>query len=98
MDSLTRTLAVEWGPAGVRVNGLSPGPTEGTEGVRRLSAGPLRERAIRQTPVGRLATIEDVANAAVFLCSDAASMINGSTLVVDGGLWLRSSRMVMDDA
>jgi peroxisomal 2,4-dienoyl-CoA reductase len=98
VDSLTRTLAVEWGPAGVRVNGLAPGPTEGTEGVRRLSAGPLRERAIGQTPVGRLATIEDVANAAVFLCSDAASMINGSTLVIDGGLWLRSGRMMMDDA
>lgn len=96
VDALTRTLAVEWGPSGVRVNGLAPGPTEGTEGVARLSAGDRRDRVIGRTPLRRLATIDEVATAALFLCSDAASMINGATLVVDGGLWLHSSRMLPD--
>ncbi len=92
IDALTRNLAVEWGRYGIRVNGVAPGPTEGTEGVRRLVVGDARERIVRQAPLGRLAAIDDVAQAAVFLCSDAASFINGVTLVVDGGLWLASSR------
>jgi peroxisomal 2,4-dienoyl-CoA reductase len=96
VDSLTRTLACEWGPFGIRVNGIAPGPTEGTEGVRRLTTDRSRESALRQCPLGRLATIDDMANAALFLCSDAASFVNGVTLVVDGGLWLRSARILGD--
>jgi peroxisomal 2,4-dienoyl-CoA reductase len=98
IDALTRNLAVEWGPYGIRVNGLAPGPIEGTEGVRRLVDGPTRDRIVRQTPLGRFGRIEDVAAASVFLCSDAAAFINGVTLVIDGGLWLNSSRMIaMED-
>jgi peroxisomal 2,4-dienoyl-CoA reductase len=89
VDSLTRTLAVEWGPYGIRVNGIAPGPIEGTEGVRRLMNEKSREGALRQCPLGRLGTVDDIANAAMYLCSDAASYVNGVTLVVDGGLWLR---------
>jgi len=97
VDSLTRVLACEWGPYGIRVNGIAPGPIEGTEGVRRLvSNDASREGAVRQNPLGRLGTIDDVANAALFLCSDAASFVNGVTLVVDGGLWLRSARILGD--
>ena len=96
IDSLTRTLACEWGPYGIRVNGIAPGPIEGTEGVRRLTNERLREHAIRGNPLGRMGTVDDVANAALFLCSDAASFINGVTLVVDGGLWLRSARILGD--
>jgi len=93
VDALTRTLAVEWGPYGIRVNGLAPGPTEDTEGVRRLLAGDKGERARRLNPLRRLGTVDDVAAAALFLCSDAAAFINGVTLVVDGGQWLASYRV-----
>jgi peroxisomal 2,4-dienoyl-CoA reductase len=94
VDSLTRVLACEWGPYGIRVNGIAPGPVDGTEGVRRLTSEASRESATRQCPLGRLATIDDVASAALYLCSDAASFVTGVTLVVDGGLWLRSARIL----
>jgi NAD(P)-dependent dehydrogenase (short-subunit alcohol dehydrogenase family) len=90
VDSLTRTLAAEWGPAGVRVNGLAPGPVDGTEGVRRLVSEEARAEIAARCPLGRMATIGEVADVAVFLCSDAAAFVTGVTVVVDGGLWLRS--------
>jgi peroxisomal 2,4-dienoyl-CoA reductase len=96
IDSLTRTLACEWGPYGIRVNGIAPGPIEGTEGVRRLTNEQSREHAIRGNPLGRMGTVEDIANASLYLCSDLASFVNGVTLVVDGGLWLRSARILGD--
>ncbi len=98
IDALTRNLAVEWGAYGIRVNGIAPGPIADTEGVRRLVVGRMREELERRTPLGRLGHIDDVARAALFLCSDAASFINGVTLVVDGGLWLASNRIVGGDA
>jgi peroxisomal 2,4-dienoyl-CoA reductase len=94
VDSLTRVLACEWGPYGIRVNGIAPGPIDGTEGVRRLTSDATRARTRTDCPLGRLGTIDDIANAALFLCSDAASFVNGVTLVVDGGLWLRSARIL----
>jgi 2,4-dienoyl-CoA reductase [(3E)-enoyl-CoA-producing], peroxisomal len=92
VDALTRTLAVEWGPHGIRVNGLAPGPVDGTEGVRRLTTPASRATIQELCPLGRLATIDEVANAAIFLCSGASSFVTGTTLVIDGGLWLRSGR------
>ena len=92
IDALTRSLAAEWGPAGVRVNGLAPGPVDGTEGVRRLTTDATRRRIEETCPLGRMATIDEVAAAALFLCSDASKFITGVTLVIDGGLWLRTSR------
>jgi 2,4-dienoyl-CoA reductase [(3E)-enoyl-CoA-producing], peroxisomal len=97
IDALTRALAVEWGPAGIRVNGLAPGPVDGTEGVRRLTTPESRTMILEQCPLGRLATIDEVATAAVFLCSDASSFITGVTVVIDGGLWLRSGRALPSD-
>ncbi|HZT76633.1 MAG TPA: SDR family oxidoreductase [Vicinamibacterales bacterium] len=94
VDSLTRVLACEWGPYGIRVNGIAPGPIAGTEGVRRLTSESSREGALKQCPLGRLGTTDDIANASLFLCSEAASYVNGVTLVVDGGLWLRSARIL----
>ena len=93
VDAVTRTLAVEWGRYGIRVNGIAPGPIDGTEGVKRLLEGEKRERAQRLNPLGRLGTTRDIADAALFLCSDAATFINGVTLVVDGGQWLASYRL-----
>ncbi len=97
VDSLTRTLAAEWGRYGIRVNGIAPGPIEDTEGVRRLTTEASRAAARAMCPLGRMGTISDVANAALFLVSDAAAYITGVTLVVDGGLWFRSERLFREE-
>ena len=94
IDALTRTLAVEWGPSRVRVNGVAPGPVEGTEGVRRLVSRENRRTIETDCPLGRLASVDEVVDAALFLCSDASAFITGVTLVVDGGLWLRPGHVL----
>lgn len=82
VDALTRTCAIEWGPAGVRVNTVSPGGMTGTEGLARVTA--VRGGGTR-SPLGRVGERSEVANAVLFLVSDAASYITGATLAVDGG-------------
>ncbi|MBO9327852.1 glucose 1-dehydrogenase [Achromobacter xylosoxidans] len=86
---LTETLAVEWGPSGVRVNALAPGYVE-TDLVRDLAArGRLDPERLRQrTPLRRLAQPAEMADLAVFLASRQAAYITGHTLVADGG-WSR---------
>ncbi len=93
VDALTRNLAVEWGRYGIRVNGIAPGPIEDTEGMKRLVPEPVKEKLRKNIPLGRFGRISDIEKAALFLCSDAASFINGATLVVDGGQWLLGSRL-----
>lgn len=88
VDAITRNLSVEWGRHGIRVNGIAPGPIEDTEGMKRLLPEELKGRIVKKIPAGRFGRIVDIENAALFLCSDAASFINGVTLVVDGGSWL----------
>lgn len=88
VDAITRNLSVEWGRHGIRVNGIAPGPIEDTEGMKRLLMPELKEKLVRKIPVGRFGRIADIENAALFLTSDAASYVNGVTLVVDGGSWL----------
>jgi len=86
VDMLTRVLAMEWGGAGVRVNAITPGPIAGTEGMERLAGSPEEAaRVVRTVPLGRLGTVEDVAEAVLFLVSPAASFITGAVLVCDGG-------------
>jgi 2,4-dienoyl-CoA reductase [(3E)-enoyl-CoA-producing], peroxisomal len=88
VDAMTRNLAVEWGRYGIRVNGIAPGPIEDTEGLKRLLPEPLKEKLMKRIPLQKFGRIRDIENAALFLTSDAASYINGVTLVVDGGQWL----------
>jgi 2,4-dienoyl-CoA reductase [(3E)-enoyl-CoA-producing], peroxisomal len=94
VDALTKNLAVEWGRYGIRVNAIVPGPIGDTEGMKRLVPEPIKDKLKQRIPLGRFGLIEDIENAAVFLCSDAASYINGSILVVDGGHWLASNRLI----
>ena len=94
VDAITRNLAVEWGKYGIRVNGIAPGPIEDTEGMKRLLPEQLKEKLAKRIPLGRFGRIEDIENAAIFLCSDAANYINGVTLVVDGGQWLSANTLM----
>jgi NAD(P)-dependent dehydrogenase (short-subunit alcohol dehydrogenase family) len=80
--SLIRSLAVEWGPDGILCNTVAPGPVGGTEGVKRLYEE--TDQPI-DLPLGRLGQKEDIANAVLYLCSDAATFVTGADLVVDGG-------------
>ena len=84
---LTRTLALELAP-GVRVLGIAPGLVK-TDMAKALWE-PNEEAMARHTPVGRLGEPSDIANVAAFLCSDAASWMTGTTVVVDGGATLRA--------
>jgi peroxisomal 2,4-dienoyl-CoA reductase len=94
VDALTRNLAVEWGAHGIRANAIAPGPIEDTEGMTRLVPEQVKERLRRNIPLGRFGRIRDIEQCAVFLCSDAASFINGAIIVIDGGHWLGSNKMV----
>jgi peroxisomal 2,4-dienoyl-CoA reductase len=93
VDALTKNLAVEWGRYGIRVNAIAPGPIGDTEGMKRLVPEPIKEKLKKRIPLGRFGLIEDIENAAVFLCSGAASYINGAIIVVDGGHWLAANRL-----
>ena len=88
--SLARTLSGEWVERGIRVNGLSPGPTE-TAAMGKLGLPPHEEEALRAqirqlVPIGRLGMPSELAKAAVFLASDESSFVVGTELLVDGGV------------
>ncbi|WP_434635081.1 SDR family oxidoreductase [Chromobacterium sp. CV08] len=88
--SLVRTLSAEWLGRGIRVNGLSPGPTQtpafGKLGMPQSEAPALLEQIRKLVPLGRLGRPEELAKAAVFLASDESSFMLGSELLVDGGV------------
>jgi peroxisomal 2,4-dienoyl-CoA reductase len=87
IDAFSRTCAIEWGANGVRVNVVAPGGMSGTEGVKRIVGGDEGSRSA-QNPLRRLGTTTEIAEAILFLASDAASYVTGAILVVDGGGWL----------
>ena len=94
VDLLTRTLAIEWGPDGVRANCITPGPTDDTEGMRRLSPTPESRRKIEENvPLRRYGTKDELADLALFLCSDAAAYVTGAVYMCDGGQSLVRSSM-----
>jgi len=95
--ALTTSLAVEWGPRGVRCNGIAPGaiPTEGAFS-RLLPNKDLEREALQRNPMGRFGTLEEFANLAAFLVSDGCTYINGEIVVMDGGEWLRGAGLFSD--
>ena len=82
---VTRASAAEFGPSGIRVNAIAPGPTA-TEGANLVVSEAAWERRRARTPLGRLGTVADIANAAVFLASDESSFVTGDMMFVDGGI------------
>jgi len=85
VDSLTRSLALEWGEYGIRVCGVAPGPIADTTGMAKLDAGRRGEERAQSIPLRRYGRKQDIALACVYLNSSAANWITGDTLIVDGG-------------
>ncbi len=86
VDLLTRTLALEWGPAGVRVNGIAPGPIADTEGMARLASTEAAEQRIKSRVALRdYGTKRDIGDMALFLSSDNARYVTGAIFDCDGG-------------
>jgi NAD(P)-dependent dehydrogenase (short-subunit alcohol dehydrogenase family) len=104
IEALVRTLAVEWGgPAGVRANCPSPGLVAGTYGAEIFSGVAGEEALVGTQPVPRAATLDEVADAAVFLAGPGADYVTGQTLAIDGGLslvttWGRAFAAAVDQA
>lgn len=95
VDLLTKTIALEWGRDGIRANIITPGPIDETEGMRRLApTEAARQAVIQSVPVGRMGTKDDIANVALFLCSDAASFVTGANFACDGGTSMIGTRML----
>ncbi|MEJ8837253.1 SDR family oxidoreductase [Ramlibacter sp. AN1133] len=93
VDMLTQVLALEWGPLGVRINSIVPGPIAGTEGLKRLAPTEETLDAMTQrVPLRRLGRIEDISRMAMLLASDWGSWITGAIIPVDGGLALTGPR------
>ncbi len=85
IDMMMKNLAIEWGPRGIRVNSIVPGPIEGTEGMKRLSAPEARTTLVDSVPLRRMGSVDDIGQTAVFLASPLASYITGCVVVCDGG-------------
>lgn len=86
VDMVTKTLALEWGPQGVRVNSIAPGAVDDTEGMKRLApTTKAREIVTKMIPLGRFADKGEIADLALFLCSESARFITGTVMVCDGG-------------
>lgn len=90
--AFTRSLAVEWGNRGIRMNVIAPGPVL-TEGAfsRVLPLPELEKIALGKNPLGRFGTVEELANLATFLISDQSGYINGEVITMDGGEWLQGA-------
>ena len=92
VEALTRSLAVEWGDRGIRMNAIAPGPIP-TQGAfsRVLPRPELEALAIERHPMHRFGTVEELANLAAFLVSDGSGYINGEVIRMDGGEFLQGA-------
>ena len=92
VEALTRSLAVEWGNRGIRLNAIAPGPIP-TQGAfsRVLPRPELEELALERNPLHRFGTVEELANLAAFLVSDGSGYINGEVIRMDGGEFLQGA-------
>jgi len=92
VQALTRSLAVEWGNRGIRMNAIAPGPIPTEGAFSRLLPRPELEQLARQkNPLGRFGTVEEFANLAAFLVSEGSGYINGEVVIMDGGEWLEGA-------
>jgi NAD(P)-dependent dehydrogenase (short-subunit alcohol dehydrogenase family) len=88
--SLTRSLSVEWGGYGIRINNVLPGPIAGTEGLKRLYEDRgIADRERERIALGEFGMTDDIANACAFLCSAGGDFVTGCDFIVDGGRWLK---------
>jgi enoyl-[acyl-carrier protein] reductase I len=85
LESLVRYMALELGPQGIRVHAVSPGPilTRAASGIEAFDA--LMQKNMAKAPLGRLVTLEEIANLTTFLCTDASRGMTGQTIYVDAG-------------
>jgi NAD(P)-dependent dehydrogenase (short-subunit alcohol dehydrogenase family) len=92
VEAMTRSLAVEWGNRGIRMNAIAPGPIP-TEGAfsRLLPRSDFEAMAKQRNPMGRFGTVEELANLAAFLVSDGSGYVNGVVVAMDGGEWLQGA-------
>lgn len=81
VDALSNSISVEYGPRGVTSNVIAPGPIGGTEGMERLARTENVKDAQKGVPLGRWGTVKEIADATVYLFSDAGNFVNGQTLV-----------------
>jgi NAD(P)-dependent dehydrogenase (short-subunit alcohol dehydrogenase family) len=92
VEALTRSLAVEWGNRGIRMNAIAPGPIPTQGAFSRLMPRPdLETLALDRNPMHRFGTVEELANLAAFLISDGSAYINGEVIRMDGGEFLQGA-------
>jgi NAD(P)-dependent dehydrogenase (short-subunit alcohol dehydrogenase family) len=91
IDMMMKNLALEWGRYGIRANSIVPGPIAGTEGMKRLAGSDATQAIVASVPLGRMGSVDDIGQTAVFLASPLASYISGCVVVCDGGANLGGS-------
>ena len=77
IDMMMKNLALEWGRYGIRANSIVPGPIAGTEGMKRLAGSDAAQAIVDSVPLGRMGSVDDIGQTAVFLASPLASYISG---------------------
>lgn len=92
--AMTKSLALEWGRFGIRLNAMAPGPIENTGGADKLFASKETvKQIVKANPLGRVGKLDDISDAAAFLVSDQSSFINGDCMTVDGGQWMNGQHL-----